>query len=296
MESQIKETMETNFSVLMAVYHKEAPVFLYQSMSSIFAQTVKTNDFVLVCDGPLTPELDSIIEKMCMDHPNILNVIRLKENKGLGNALNTGIQQCKNELIARMDSDDIAISDRCEKQMNIFLNHPEIDICSGTVLEFNGSTDNITAVKSLPETNEKIIQFSKKRNPFNHPCVMVKKSAVEQAGGYQDCFLLEDYFLWVRMLSCGKKGYNIQTPLLYMRVGSELYKRRGGLKYAKSQNKLFAKMYDIGYINRFEEFQSIAIRCSISLLPNCLRGIFFKVLRVLRCDGQSFEKNACSIK
>lgn len=96
-----------NYSVLMSVYHGEKAEYLRLSANSILSQTVPTNDFVLMCDGPLTEELDAVIEDLLREHSDVLHVIRLEENRGLGDALNAGIQYCKNELIARMDSDDI---------------------------------------------------------------------------------------------------------------------------------------------------------------------------------------------
>lgn len=183
------------YSVLMSVYYKEKPDFLKQSMESIFQQTVPTNDFVLVCDGPLNNELDTVINEMQKLFGERLNVIRLAKNGGLGNALNEGIKHCKNELVARMDSDDIAYADRCERQLEVFKRYPEISICSGIVEEFTDNTSVVDARRVPPETNAEIIEFAKMRNPFNHPCVMYRKSDVEAVGSYQDFYLLEDYYL-----------------------------------------------------------------------------------------------------
>lgn len=212
-----------NYSVLMAVYHKEEPEYLRQAIESIQVQTVPTNDFVLVCDGPLNPELDAVIATKKQEMGNTLNVVRLAKNCGLGNALNEGIKHCKNELVARMDSDDIAYPDRCEKQIAVFNTHSEVSICSGIVEEFTTDPHTVDTRRVPPETNAEIVEFAKKRNPFNHPCVMYKKSAVEAVGSYQDFYLLEDYYLWLRMLMAGYQGYNIQEPLLHMRAGSDMY-------------------------------------------------------------------------
>ena len=124
------------YSVLMSVYHKEKPEYLKQAIESIQAQAFPTDDFVLVCDGPLSEPLDSVIAKKQQEMGTTLNVIRLAKNGGLGNALNEGIKHCKDELVARMDSDDIAYPDRCEKQINVFNTHPKVSICSGVVEEF----------------------------------------------------------------------------------------------------------------------------------------------------------------
>jgi glycosyltransferase involved in cell wall biosynthesis len=209
-------------------------------------------------------------------HPE-LNIIRLKENKGLGNALNIGIRQCKNELVARMDTDDISRANRCEKQLSVFALFPEISICSGTVEEFSESRSRIEARRVLPEKQEDILAFAKKRNPFNHPCVMYKKSDVEAAGSYQVFYRVEDYYLWIRMLRMGFEGYNIQEPLLWMRAGSDMYKRRGGWKFAQSQIKLFRYMKDNSFINRRQYAENIVLRYVECFIPNALREKAFKM-------------------
>jgi glycosyltransferase involved in cell wall biosynthesis len=262
----------------MSVYYKEEAGHLRAAMDSMWTQSTPTDDFVLVCDGPLTPELEEVIEEMGRDHAESLNVIRLDKNGGLGNALNEGMRHCKNELIARMDSDDISRPYRCSKQLAIFNANPELGICSGIVEEFTEDTGSVEAKRVPPETNEKILRFARRRNPFNHPCVMYKKSAVEKAGGYQDFYLLEDYYLWIRMLNNGTVGYNIQEPLLWMRAGSDMYKRRAGLKYAQSQRRLFRYMRDIHFINSTEYLTSTAVRTVSSITPNCLREFMFKLL------------------
>ena len=269
-----------NYSVLMSVYHKEKPEYLRQAIESIQSQTVPTSDFVLVCDGPLNLELDAVIAVKQQEMGMTLNIVRLENNGGLGNALNEGIKHCKSELIARMDSDDIAYPDRCEKQLAVFSAHTEVSICSGIVEEFTTDPNTVDTKRVPPETNAEIVEFAKKRNPFNHPCVMYKKSAVEAAGSYQDFYLLEDYYLWLRMLMAGYQGYNIQEPLLHMRAGSDMYKRRAGWKYVKTQAKLFGYMRDKGFIGNGQYMKSCVIRSGSALAPNWLRKFMFeKVLR-----------------
>lgn len=268
------------YSVLMSVYHKEKPEYLKQAIASIQAQTLPTDDFVLVCDGPLNDALDAVIAKKQQEMGKILNVVRLAKNGGLGNALNEGIKHCKNELVARMDSDDIAYQDRCEKQIAVFYKHPEVSICSGIVEEFTCTPDVVDAKRVPPEVHEEIVEFAKKRNPFNHPCVMYKKSAVEAVGSYQDFYLLEDYYLWLRMLMAGYQGYNIQESLLHMRTGSDMYLRRAGWKYAKTQARLFKFMKSQGFIDEGQYIKSCVIRSGSALAPNWLRKLMFeKVLR-----------------
>lgn len=267
-----------NYSVLMSVYQKEKAEYLRSSMQSILDQSVQTDDFILVCDGSLTEELECVINDMRISFGDVLHIVRLPENRGLGNALNEGMKYCKNELIARMDSDDISLPDRMERQLKVFKKFPEISITSGTVEEFETDPEQVTARRVLPRTPEEIQTFARKRNPFNHPCVMYKKSVVEKAGGYMDFYLLEDYYLWIRMLHRGNQGYNLRKPLLKMRAGSEMYKRRAGWKYAKSQAALFLYMNEIGWISDGACLLSIFIRCASSLMPNALRQFLFGVI------------------
>lgn len=269
------------YSVLMSVYHKEKADNLRAAMQSIWAQTIPTDDFVLVCDGPLTAELDAVIEEMQREHEE-LKVVRLQKNVGLGNALNEGIGHCKNELVARMDSDDISRPDRCERQIGVFSIRPDVDICSGIVEEFIESTDHIESKRIVPETHEEILSFAKMRNPFNHPCVMYKRSKVEEAGGYLDMYLLEDYYLWIRMLQHGSDGYNLQEPLLWMRAGPGLYRRRSGWKYAKSQKTLFEYMKDTQFIGGRQYITAMFVRTAAAMLPNGLREFLYK--RIMRKD------------
>lgn len=267
--------MDDKYSVLMSVYYKEKPEYLQQSIESILHQTAPTDDFVLVCDGPLTPELDSVISKYAT-----LHVVRLKENGGLGRALNEGMKHCQHDLIARMDSDDISRPDRCERELRVFRDHPDVDIVSGTIEEFITSPEEVYSKRVLPETSAEIVQFAKKRNPFNHPAVMYRKSAVEAAGGYRDFYLLEDYFLWIRMLLKGCEGYNIQEPVLWMRAGSDLYKRRSGWKYVESEKKLFSYMLKEKFINRGEYTSAVLSRAAGAMVPNSVRSFLYK--RMLR--------------
>ena len=268
--------MSESYSVLMSVYHKEKPEYLRESMESIYHQTILTDNFVLVCDGPLNPPLDEVIAEMQKKFGSRLYVHRLVKNGGLGNALNEGMKYCRHELVARMDSDDVSHKYRCEKEISIFENYPDVSIVSGVIEEFVGDISHVQSRRVVPEKQKEIIAFAKKRNPFNHPCVMYKKSAVEAAGGYQDFYLLEDYYLWIRMLQKGFIGYNIQMPILWMRAGSDMYKRRGGWKYVKSQIQLFKYMKDTGFISSGDYVIQSGIRMCAAMVPNALRKVIFQ--------------------
>lgn len=261
------------YSVLMSVYAKEQPEFLEQSILSILNQTVKTDDFVLVCDGPLTPKLDKVIARYC----DMLNLVRLPQNGGLGNALNAGLAHCKYDLVARMDSDDICFENRCGCELEIFAQDNTLDIVSAALLEFEKSSEEITGKRLLPEKDEEIRAFSHKRNPFNHPVVMFRKSAVEAAGSYQETYhLFEDYYLWVRMLQNGAKGKNLSEPLLYMRTPHDMYLRRGGAAYAKDLLRFHRWLYKSGWSSFGDYCTSAVPHATICVLPNGLRKWIYK--------------------
>ncbi len=270
----------TAYSVLMSVYHKENPAYFRAAIQSIIDQTVKADEFVIVCDGGLTEELEEVLTWAKETLKDRISVVRIPVNGGLGKALNEGLKHVKNELVARMDTDDVSLPNRCEMQLRAFSEHPEICVMSGIVEEFSEDVSKVNARRVLPGEHEEILEFAKKRNPFNHPCVMFKKSAVERAGGYMDMPYLEDYFLWVRMLLNGEKGMNLQIPLLRMRAGLDMYKRRGGGKYIFSQIRLFSYMRKEGMITGLQFVKSIAARTVSSLIPAKIRHfLFMKLLR-----------------
>ena len=230
-----------------SIMEKEHPEYLYAALKSMAGQSMKPLEIVLVCDGPLTEELDAVLEKT--EFQDVLKVIRLAENVGLGAALSKGLPECTCEWVARMDSDDIAASDRCEKQMAYLQAHPEVDVLSGTIEEFQENVgterearDFVLSTKTVPRTQEEVSSYIKMRNPVNHPCVMFRKSKVLAAGGYQPCPLFEDYDLWVRMYQNGCRFANLPDTLLYMRV-NDMHRRRGGISYLKPIFHFWTGMY-----------------------------------------------------
>ena len=274
--------MENNrkYSVLMSVYYRENAEYLEQALNSIIRQTVVPTEIVLVCDGPLTEELDKVIDDKKEKLGDFLKVIRLEKNGGLGNALRTGLEYCSCNLVARMDSDDVSKPDRCEKQLKVFELYPDVSIVSGTIEEFFDSPESVVSRRQLPEFHDEIIEYAKSRNPFNHPCVMFKKEDVIRAGSYQDFYLLEDYYLWIRMLTKGYKGYNLREPILSARTGLSMFQRRGGLRYIDSQIRLFEYMHSIRFITYLQFLKNSAIRTAGTIVPNGVRkAMYLKYLR-----------------
>lgn len=268
-----------NFSVLMSIYHKENASWFNRAMHSIWdEQTIKPNQIVLVQDGPLTAELYCAISDWQKKLGEVLTTVPLEKNVGLGDALNIGLQHCNNELVARMDTDDIANPDRFEKQLAVFQKE-NIDVCSSWVTEFDQDETVITGHRKLPERHENILLYAKSRCPINHPAVMYRKTAVEKAGGYQEMMWFEDYYLWARMLLSGARFYNIQEALMHMRAGLGQLERRSGFAYAKSEFTLFKEFKRLGFLSGFEAFKIIFLRIPIRLMPKFLIRVIYKALR-----------------
>lgn len=264
-----------HYSVLMSVYQKEKPAFLRRSMQSIYEQTVPTDDFVLVCDGPLNEELNRVIAQMQKKFGDRLRVIRRKTNRGLGAALRLGISECKNSLIARMDSDDISRKDRCEKELAVFSASPELSVVGSLVADFSVSPRELSAGRKVPETHEEILRFAQLRSPMNHPSVMYRKEDVLAAGNYQDVRYCQDYYLWEKMLAKGFKFYNIQEPLVYMHEDKGSFHRRSGMAYFRIQKQLFGQMREDGLLAPSRYYIVLGVRFCSAMAPNWLRRIMF---------------------
>lgn len=280
-QQKLKKTGEvmTDYSVLMSVYEKEKPEYLKAAIDSILNQTHQTNDFVLVCDGPLGEGLEDVIADFVKTAPGLFHIFRLSKNMGLAKALNHGIMQCKNEIIVRMDSDDISASERVSKQLKA-MEEEGVDIVGSNIMEFTDSINHTIQERRVPEKHKEIIHFAKKRSPFNHPSVIYKKSAVIDCGLYEDYQYFEDYHLWAVMLKKRYRGYNVQENLLYMRAGENLYKRRGGFKYIKCIWRFENSLRRLGYINTVQFLIQSFSRMLISLIPNKLRKtVYAKLLR-----------------
>lgn len=266
------------YSVLMSVYAKENPQYLLQSIESIYSQTVLTDDFVLVCDGELTDELDAVISTFEEKYPDSFRVCRFSENRGLGPALNDGLRCCRNRLVARMDSDDIAPENRCELQLAAFEAAPELAVVGGSIKEFEGDPGNIVSEKVMPLTHSEILTYAKKRCPFNHPTVMYDKDVVLEFGGYPNLLLYEDYGLWAELLAGGVVTCNLADVLCYMRVDSGLYDRRGGIRYLKTAVKFRWTLYRKGFLGLSQFLFVTCVNMVVCLVPTFLRKIIYRVL------------------
>lgn len=271
----------SKYTVLMSVYFKEQPEYLSLSIESMINQTIKPDEFIIVKDGPLTPELSEVIDSFVMNYPDLFKIISNDTNLGLGPALAKGIIASRNELIARMDSDDYAISTRCEKQLERFNADPELEIVGSYEAEFVDDINNVISIHRVPTESSEIKKFMRRRCSILHPTVMYKKGAVLKSGNYHSVFLYEDYDLFSRMvLAHHVKSYNIPESLYYIRTSDDFFKRRGGAKYAKTVLKFKWGQYKKGYMSLLDFCISGLGQAFVCILPNSLRkGFYMNFLR-----------------
>ena len=265
-----------DLSVLMSLYIKEKPEYVEECFQSLLRQTVKANEWVVVEDGPLTDELYQVLDKYEKEYPGLIRRVPKKVNQGLGLALQDGLPLCSNEIIARMDTDDIAREDRFEKQLAEFEKDPDLDIVGSHIDEFEDSPDNIVARRTVPITDKEIKKYQKRRDGFNHMTVMYKKKAVLDAGNYQSCPLMEDTYLWVRMMKNGVKCKNIDESLVYARIGRDMFDRRGGWAYFKKYKAAMKMVYATGYISWSDYAFAVMVQFVVALVPGSVRGWIFK--------------------
>lgn len=268
------------FSVLISVYIRENPEFFARAMKSIWDdQTLKPDEIVLILDGSLTQELDDVVKYYQTHIGDILNVVALEKNMGLSNALKIGVLKCKYDLIARMDSDDVSLPHRFEKQIHFLETHSDIDVVGGFITEFEKDESIITSTRTLPTNSDELSDFARKRCPLNHVTVMMKKPKLLEAGNYQEFLGIEDYYVWPRMLICGAKLANIADVLVNVRAGQAMISRRGGWKYAITEFQLQKKFLQMGFINYYEFVRNVTIRFIVRVVPSFIRQLAYKAFR-----------------
>ncbi|BDU23575.1 glycosyltransferase [Flavobacterium sp. GSB-24] len=274
--------LNRDLSVVLSVYFKENPTYLRQSLESVINQTLKPKEIVLVKDGALTSELDSVIEEYERNYSKVFKVIALPENKGLANALNVGINNAKYSLIARMDSDDICFNDRFEKQINA-LNEFNLDIVGGQIIEFGRDINDVISHRIVPCEHSDIVKLLKFRSPFSHPTVLFKKEVFNVLKGYDSSIFPEDYDFFVRAYLGKFKLGNIPDEVLWFRIGenrSEAIKRRWGVKYAKNEFNLYRKFLRISFFNYSDFFKVVFFKIPIRVMPFFMfKFIYYKIAR-----------------
>ncbi|OOF37638.1 glycosyltransferase family 2 protein [Rodentibacter heidelbergensis] len=254
------------FSVLMSLYIKENPQFLRECFESLVAQTHPADEIVLVFDGAVTEELEAVVAEFATQLP--LKLVKLPQNRGLGNALNEGLKHCTHPWVFRMDTDDICVPERFAKQLAFIEQHPDTIIFGGQIAEFGENVNDIVAYRYVPTEAADIVKFTQKRCPFNHMTVAYQKAAVINCGGYED--LQEDYYLWIKLVAQGQAVANLPDILVYARVGNGMVGRRRGLNQAKAEWRLFKLKYRLGIQGFGAGMLIFMLRSTSRLLPTSL--------------------------
>ena len=271
----------TDYSVLMSIYHKEKPDFFIDSIESMLRQTIKPEEIVIVKDGPLTPELNQIIDKYTNQEPEIFTIVPLEKNLGLGLALNEGLKKCRNDLVARMDTDDISLENRCELQLKVFDENLKLSICGTMIDEFYGKPENIVTSRAVPLKHDDIVRFGRRRSPFNHVTVMFKKMDVLSCeGGYHDVPRKEDIDLFVRMVNSNYYGINIDKSLVLVRSNKDYLERRKSWANCKSYIEVIFDFWKRGYSRTSDLVFVVVTQVGMYVSPRwLLRIISNKFLR-----------------
>lgn len=267
------------FTVLMSVYYKEDPKYLDESLNSLSVQTFQSNEIILVIDGKIPDELLTVINKWIQLLP--ITTIPLEKNVGLGQALNIGLKHATNNIVARMDTDDVCVPDRFEKQIRYFEDNSDTIILGGAIEEYNESLDEILGRRFSCVSNGEIIDYSVKRNPFNHMTVMFNKDFILNVGGYNHHFYMEDYNLWLRCIARGAICHNLNDTLVLVRAGDKMIERRRGWIYIKSEFKLARLKFKCIPGRKLHIATISALRIFSRILPIKILSTIYKVLRRL---------------
>ena len=267
------------FTVLMSIYINDKKCYVENAINSIINQTLLPNQFVIIVDGPISEDLKKILNDYKKKY-SFIDLFFRDVNLGLGKTLNEGLKLCKYDYIARMDADDESKLNRFEEQIKYLEKHPEVDAIGCNIAEYDENMNDIVSYRVVPETNEKIRKFLKKRNPFNHPTVIFKKKSVLKVGGYEDYPYFEDYYLWSKMIANNCIMHNSQKYLYKFRAGSSMFKRRGGYKYLKCIKKFEKGLFNLKIISKKEYYINVSKRYIGALIPNWLRQfLYMKLLR-----------------
>lgn len=266
------------FSVLSSIYHKEQPSHFNDCMESIWdKQTLKPTEIILVEDGPLTLELDSIIAQWQEKLGNILRVKKLDKNVGTGKAKNIGLQECTFDIVSIVDTDDICVPERFEKQIEFLKNNPDVSIIGGQILEFVEDISMPTGMRKVPLSNEDLTEYAKKQSPFNNMTITYRKSHILEVGGYHHHLWMEDYNLFLRVIARGYKIQNLADILVYARIDNGMHGRRKGYEYIKSEKQLLNLKLELKLQSLVSAYILFAVRSAFRVLPSNLLGKIYNI-------------------
>jgi glycosyltransferase involved in cell wall biosynthesis len=265
------------FSLLLPVWGGDDPGFLREAFTStVHEQTRRPDQVVLVQDGRVPEALGEVIAELVRDSPVRVDHLVMEDNLGLGPALDLGLAACDHEIVARMDADDVSLPTRFERQLPVL--EAGADIVGSGLLEFGSSVDEVVGRRTPPTDPAEIRRVMRFRDPFNHPTVVYRRSAVQAAGGYTDMALMEDYLLFARMVDGGARPANLAEPLVCYRVGAGAYARRGGRQLLRSELALQRRFLELGITTRTQYVRNVTVRGGYRLVPVSLRRLAYRGL------------------
>ena len=266
------------YTLIIPLYKGDQAAWVREALCSMMNQTYEPDETIVVIDGPVSPELMAAVDEY--SEPLRIKKLCLSQNVGLGLALAAAVSSASNEIVVRMDADDVALRDRCEKQIGFIDNHPDIAVLGTQVAEFDTDPGLTYGLRRVPETPEAIQRLLPWRNPMNHMTVAFRKAAVLNVGGYHDFRLVQDYELWGRLMSRGYRFANLPEILVLARAGKKMFDRRGGLQYWREEIMLFERLVSYGVVDRFRAIASLGIRGLARMTPRVFRNVFYRHIRV----------------
>lgn len=275
---EIYQMDAVEFSVLMSVYKGEKQEYLSVALDSIINQTLPPSEIVIVEDGELNNELYIRLDEYSSKYPSLIKRLPFPQNRGLGISLKDGVNACKYDYIARMDTDDIAMPNRFEKQFQYLKENEDISLLGSWITEFSDNPQCPDTLTKLPTEHEDIVKFAKRRNPFRHMSVVFKKSAVVKSGNYRDFLWFEDYDLWIRMIQSGYRVANLPEVLVNVRADGNMFARRGGIAYINREVRFQLSVYKSDFIKFDTLVYNLFVRILVRVFPNKLRIFVYKKL------------------
>ena len=266
-------------SVLMSVYGQVSPEELNQCLRSLKTQTRQPDQTVIVMDGPLPEPLHQLLKAYQAYQEHAVELVPIAKNQGLIHALNTGLKHCRGEWVIRMDADDIALPTRFEVQLAMLESQPDIDVLGCSMLEFDIDPTRPSRLKPALQTHAEIAAGLPFRNPINHPTACIRKARLDSVGGYPGLALLEDYYLWSKLLIGGARFCNITEPLYLFRFDDKTLTRRGGKRNFRNEIWLRRWMYDNGLMSYPRFCLFVCIQSILRFAPLAIRRFLWEKSR-----------------
>jgi glycosyltransferase involved in cell wall biosynthesis len=267
----------TDFSLLLPVYGGDDPEHFTRAFrSSVTEQTRPPDEVVLVRDGPVPAALDDALSAVEATCAVSVTRVDLASNVGLAQALEAGLRASRNDVVARMDADDVSVPERFAIQLPVI--EQGADLVGSALVEFHGDEDNVVGSRPQPTQMSQIVEQARFRDPFNHPTVVFRRSAVAVAGGYRELPLMEDYWLFARMIQSGARVANVPEELVKYRVSSGAYARRGGWQLLRSEVALQGHLRRSGFVTGPQYLRNLAVRGGYRLVPETMRRAAYRRL------------------